>query len=107
MKYSGLRVPSDPLKDLEQEISDDETEETTQLIGNMPVLVIDLVNKGLMAPEEKRIAGLGSLTLYEEDLVLDRVEAYAQLYPISDRTKLNLLEHIAFKIKQLEKFNDV
>ena len=60
-----------------------------------------------MAPEEKKIEGLGSLTLYEDDLVLDRVQAYAQIYPISDTTKLNLLEHIAFKIKQLEKFDDV
>ena len=73
----------------------------------MPVLIIDLVKKGIVTNEEKKIAGIGSLTLYEDDLVLERVLAYAQLYPISDKTKLNLLEHIAFKIKQLAKFDDV
>ena len=100
-------MPKDPLNNVDEDISDDETEEATQLIGNMPVLIIDLVKNGIMAAEEKKIAGLGSLTLYEDDLVLDRVQAYAQLYPISDKTKFNLLEHIAFKIKQLAKFDDV
>ena len=66
-------MPKDPLNNIEEDISDDETEEATQLIGNMPVLIIDLVKNGIMAPEEKKIDGLGSLTLYEDDLVLDRV----------------------------------
>ena len=73
----------------------------------MPVLIIDLVRNSIIEPEEKKIEGIGTFTLYENDLVLDRVQAYAQLYPISETTKVNLLEHIAFKIKQLAKFADV
>ena len=106
-KYAGLRVPSDPLScvDLEKSSSSDgeeEEEKADEIVGSMPVLMIDLVRSGLVvaAPDDQtKIAGLGTLTLYEDDIVVDRVQAYAQLYPISDATKVNLLEHIAFKIK--------
>ena len=47
-KYAGLRVPSDQLKCVDLEMSSD-GEETDEIVGNMPVLMIDLVRSGLVA----------------------------------------------------------
>ena len=94
-KYSDLKVPKDDLTGVEQEYLEDDIE----LFGNLPVLSIDLraiqsiiTNESLVYP---------SLMLYEDDLVVDTVQKYADTWPLPDLAKVNLVEHIAFKIEQL------
>ena len=98
MKYSDLKVPKDDLTGTEQEYLDDDIE----LFGNLPVLSVDLVDLRAETPSifTERL-DYQSLMLYEDDLVVEKVQRYAKTWPLPDLTKVNLVEHIAFKIDQL------
>ena len=64
----------------------------------MPVLIIDMREEKLA---QRHDIDLPNILLYENDRVVDRVQAYCHLWPIPEPTIINLLEHIAFKIELL------
>ena len=94
-KHSGHRVPKDELAGFESEYLSDES-----TFGNLPVLTIDLIAEELVKDGYQR--DYPCLTLYEDDLFTDRVLEYNSQWPLSDFALLNLLEHIVFKLKQLD-----
>ena len=66
------------------------------MLGDLPALMIDLVKEGVLETNKPHYP---TLTLYENDLVIEKVRAYTELHPLSDFNMVNLIELIIYKIE--------
>ena len=95
--HEHLRVPKD---DLALEIDEEFLDSDVESMGNLPYLIIDLTTVNIDKNDSR--LDYPKLTLYEDDLVLDRVRQYIKVCPLPAQTEINLIEHIVYKLEQLQ-----
>ena len=91
--YRDLRVPSDPYKDENDEFGD---------LGDLPALIIDVSQE---LENTTDICHIDNLTLYENDHVIETVQAFVKKHNLSGSKRpsvvLELVKLVDFKLKQL------
>ena len=70
-------------------------------LGRLPVLSVDFSADGLALNQDDDATGaivFPTLLLYEQDRVIERLQAFWELHPMSIQTKINLIEHLEHRI---------
>ena len=95
LQFKNLTIPRDDINHLGREVLD---LCELELFGKLPVLTIALHQEQTLRTGSDDY--YPNLTLNEGDLVVERVQEYAQEWPLSDHSMTNLIQLIAFKIRQ-------